>query len=496
VALNLVSAHPPPAPIPIPADPFIYQTPSYVACVDGIGAFGADTGSGFRPADGSTPKRYLITSNSSASTGSLVDTNVYECTLPFAAAHNVSSKIILDLTSGVKDYVGTEINLLGDNIAMIGNTVRADYGGYIKNSHPLYVRGNHVFISGFRFFQSTGTGPIGALRDNVTMGWTPNTGYHVLLGCEFHGGIDESLSFYDSMIAASALECAICSPLEGTAISESASHNYAIIAGHNLNRFSMLRCAIFHAAGRVPLSYARYTAIANCLIYNISDSHFNSSQCIQIDKHPSDAQPTEAHFAAIINSVIANGPDGYANNWPITAANQVSGTQIYASGMSQKGFAQVSTPETFFGTQSGHDARQYRVTTLPASTIPGAWGSSHEYIDSFADSQAGRLALSAALRKVCGVQPKTSGITTLRDHFTQYENYENGTGSGYGTIAHSQNYPTATTFTIDPNNSSHVSSYWGNNAMPSVGDFNTLTADGITQGEVWFRAIRRVHYGN
>jgi hypothetical protein len=136
------------------------------------------------------------------------------------------------------------------------------------------------------------------------------------------------------------------------------------------------------------------------------------------------------------------------------------------------------------------------VTTLPASTIPSAWGSTHEYIDTFNDDVTGRLAFIAKLRKVVGVQPKTATITSLSSHFTQAENYVNTTGSGYGTIAHTQSYPSATTFTIDPTNSTHVSTYWGGNSMPSLATRNSLTATGISQGEVWFRAIRRLHYGN
>lgn len=491
---------PPPPPGPVQNDPFIYQTPSYVACMDGIGGYGMDTGGGFRPRFGGTPELFYITTTSAnVGTGTQVGSSptIWECSLPFACERDVNNKVIINLTSGAFDFTSTEVNLRGDNVSMIGFTCRAGtgYGAYIRSRHPLYIRGNDVVLWGWRFFQdSGGTDPAGPLRDNVTLGWNPNTGYHVIGGCEFHGGIDECVSFYDSTIAASIVESAIVSPLEGTAISEDLSHNYGVIAGHNLNRFTALRCAFFHTAGRVPLSYARYTSIANCLVYNPSDGRGNLSNCIQIDRHPDDAQ-SEAHYAAILNSLMLNGPQGYADNYPITSQELLSGSQIYASGLSQMGFSSVSTAETFFGNRTGYDARQWRVTTLPASTIPGAWGSSHEYVDTFADTVAGRLELITKLRATCGVQPKDPGITALSDKFTQAENYVNSVGSGYGAVASTQSYPSVTSFTIDPTNSSHVSSYWGGNSLPAAADFFTVGGDGITAGETWIRAIRRLSYG-
>lgn len=497
---------PPPPPGPVQTDPFIYLTPSYVPCMDGLGGFGMDTGGGFRPRSGGTPEWYLITTTSSnVGTGSLVDTRTWECSLPFALERDVNDKVIINLTSGAFDMTGlTEYNLRGNNVSFIGFTCRSGtgYGAYIRARSPLYVRGSDVVMWGWRFFQDVGGSvppyPSGSLRDNVTMGWTPNTGYHVVGGCEFHGGIDESISFYDSTTAATLVESAICSPLEGTAVSEQQSHNYGVIAGHNLNRFSMFRCALFHCAGRVPLSYARYTSIGNLLIYDLGDGRGNLSNCIQIDRHPSDAQ-SETHHAAILSSLFLNGPSGYNglnDNKPITSQALLSGSQIYASGLSQMGFSLVSDQSSFFHNSGTKNALQWRVTTLPASTIPGSWGASHEYIDSITDDVSGRLAFITKLRKVVGVQPVDPGITTLSSFFTQAENYVNSTGSGYGSVATSQSYPTATDFTIVPSNSSHVSSYWGGNSMPSVANRDTLTSDGITQGEVWMRAIRRLTYGN
>lgn len=499
-----IAPNPPPDPVP-PGDPFIYQTPSYVPAVDGIGGFGMDSGFGFRPwvagvgASAGTPNWYFVNTNSSNSgTGTLVDTRTYECSLPFAMEHDVSNKVVILLTSGAYDFGATEVNCRGDNVTLVGHTVRAGtgYGAYWRGRNPLYCRGNHVHIQGMRFFQDAGgTSPIGALRDNLDLGWPPGTGYLLASGCEFHGGIDECLSFYDAIGVCSVVESAICAPLEGTAISEDLSHNLAVICGYNVNKFSLLRCAMFHAAQRLPLSYSRYTALANMLVYNPADGRGNNSQGTQIDRHPSDPA-SETHHAAIVNSCFLNGPQGYSANWPITSQGPlIAGSEIYAAGNVQRGYSNVTTQDTFLGTQTDFNARQWRVTTPPASTMPASWGSSHENIDTITDSTAGILAFIAKLRAGCGVQPKDPGISVLSGFFTQAENYVNSTGSGYGAVSQSQSYPSATSFTIIPSNSSHVTAYWGGNSLPSVADRDTINANGVSNGEAWVRAIRRIHYG-
>ena len=508
--IKLAGAYPPftPAPSP-PTDPFTYQTPGYVTLVDGMGGFGMNHGGGFRPADGSLPQWYFITTNSSnVATGTLVDTRTWECSLPFAAAQTtdasgnpITGKVIIDLTSGQKDYRDVGIVMRGDNVSMFGFGVRPDYGGYIRSNWAMYVVGNRVHIEGFRFMQdSSGASPLGDQRDNVTFGAfspSPFSGYHVVSGCEFFGGIDESLSFYDSSIVCSVMESAICAPMEGTAISEAQSHNYGTISGYNATSFSMQRCFHAHCGGRTPLSYTKNTGIANCLVYNSADGRGNLANNIQIATHTSDPSPS-AHYASIVSSVFLAGPQAYVGgNYPINAENNQAGTQIYVSNLVQRGHSLVTTQDTFLcgSSRPASDARQWYVTSPPSGSMPGSWGASHQNIDQVTDSTAGILAFITKLRACVGVQPKTSGISKLSGYFTQAENYVNGTGSGYGAVEQSINYPSATEFTIIPSNSSHVSSYWGGNAMPSVGTRDVINSDGISAGEVWKRAVRRVHYG-
>ena len=500
VAITAGPHPPPPDPIPpVVGDPFIYMTPNTLPAVDGIGAFGFESGSGFREGTG-TRYTYLINSHANTSSGTNVGNNTFECTWRYAAEHNVNNKIAIALRSGMSDHTDAEISWLGGNIAIVGHTCRTGtgYGTAIRSKYAMSAgRSAHVHVMGMRLYQDPAAGsPAGSSRDNLALGWSPQTPYLIVTGCELHGGIDEMLDFFNASGQVAVVETAFCSPLEGTAVSESASHNYATVAGHEVDKFTVLRCAFFHAAQRLPLSYARYTSMANCLIYNPSDNHGNNSQGTQIDKHPSDSL-SQSHHANIVNCLFLNGPQGYSGNWPITSQGPlVAGSQIYVSGLRQMGYSGVtSTQSTFLGTQVGFDANQWYHSSPIAAAMPDGWGASHQYIDTITDNTAGYLTFIEQLRYAIGPQPGARAVSTVDTLLDQCRNYVNSTGSGYGAVATSQSYPTMTDFLIDPTNSTHVSSYWGGNAMPAAADFHTIGSNGRSQLESWVMDIRRVHYG-
>lgn len=502
--LHLFDTYPiaPPAVPGSSGSSFIYQQPSYVSIVDGVAGWGHNTGAGFRPATGGAPNWYYVNDVAGTSTvlPSLVNSTYDGCTLRAAFEHNVNNKVIVILQSGSFDLTGssfTELNLRGDNVSVIGFTVRSGtgYGLAIKVRTPIIIRGSHVYISGLRVFMDSG-GSIppyfaGDQRD-IFQCW-PGTHHIVIDRVEGYGPIDECADFSQCTGECSIVRSAVVKPNSNSGI-HSVGHNYAVIGPYGAagssaagTKFSMQRCAIFHSAARFPLSYSERTFLAHNLIYNISDGQGNNSQVIQLDRHPSDTGSAVDHSAIVAHCQLANGPQGYGNNWGITANNQQSGTRIYATGMRARGFNQISTadPQSFFGIEPGHDARQWRTTTIPTDALIDGVGASLQYLDALTDD----LMLSTYLRTECGQHPKARGDTMLTDRFTEYENYINGTGSGYGSVGTNPTFASLTTFLIDRTNGAHVSAYWGGVSIPDHTTRNNIGSNGRSLGEDALRLI-------
>lgn len=475
---------------------FTYQPTTYLSIIDGIAGHGHATGAGWRPATGGDSRwYYIVNRGASLSIGSAVETDTYECGIAAACEDNVSNKVIINLTSGLFDLTSlTELNLRGDNVTMIGFTCRygTGYGSALKLRSPIIIRGSNVFISGWRIFVDTG-GAIppyldGTERDGTSVfGATSNI---VLDRMEVYGAIDETFDFTNATDGISVNRSAICSPNSNSGIHD-VGHNYGISTGYNasaIKRFSQQQVAYFHAAGRFPLGLCTRVFSGDSMIYNISDGAGNNSQVFQFDRHPSDTG-TDAHKAICANMLFLNGPQGYANNWAITAANQIVGTGIYGSGNRARGFNNVSNsdPVSFFGTESGHDARQWRVTTIPSDTAPGGVGNNLEYLTAFSDDATRVTALQTAV----GQHPKYPADSKLTTLFTQAQNWIAQNGQGYGAVGTAPSDPSLTEYIIDRNSSSDRSNYWGGIEIPGPATRDTLMAGAgsRTYGE---DAVRRI----
>jgi hypothetical protein len=477
---------------------FTYQPTSYLSIIDGIAGHGHDTGAGWRPASGPDSRWYYITSRgTSLSIGSPVETDTYECTVPAAFEDDIDNKVIINLTAGLFDLTSLlELNLRGDNVTCIGFTCRSDtgYGAALKVRSPIIVRGSNVYVAGWRVFVDPG-GAIppylaGTERDGATAGWFPNTSNIVFDRMEVYGSIDESFDFTNTADGISLNRSAIASPNSNSGIHD-VGHNYGVSTGYHstvVKRYSQQQVAYFHAAGRFPLGLCTRVFSGDCMIYNISDGAGNNSQVFQFDRHGSDTG-SDAHRAICANMLFLNGPQGYANNWAITAANQNAGTQMYGSGNRARGFNNVSNgdPESFFGTESGHDARVWRVTSIPADVAPDGVGTSLEYLTPFSDD----MTRSQALRTVVGQHPKYPGDTKLSTLFTQAENWIQLNGGGYGAVGTAPSDPSLTEHIIDRTSSSDRSLYWDGIEIPGPATRNALMGGAGTRtfGE---DAVRRI----
>lgn len=466
---------------------WIYQDAAN-SSIEGIDGFGLTSAAG---TPGSGPSYvYLITTNNSGLSGEStpVDTRTYECSLPFAFEDDRPNKVIIDLTSGLKNFQSIEVNSRGANVTYFGFGVRADYGTAIRSRNPLYIRGSDTLILGARLYQDdTGASPIGSERDCIATYFTQTR--VVYAGCELYYAIDEAASFYDALGEVGAVETAFVYPLADS-IHADGTHSTGLIFGANVDKASVLRCAFMHCGGRTPLSGARVTSVANSLFYNYGDhaSQFYSSGA--------------AHKMLVAKNLYIGGPDTQTK--PIRWApgeTPPGSTVLCVTGNVAHNLSGVTsgTQTSYLDTATTNHG--IYTASIPAECVPSGWESDLSGLDNITDTTQGKLDYIEKFRETCGVQPKTrTGATfqfeTTLDHARARVN---NAGSGYGAIVDTPTqgggYPSPTVFTIVPSNSSHVTSYWGGHSLPSVSTRDQLAGNGKTNLWNWMMAVRAVNYG-
>ena len=99
---------------------------------------------------------------------------------------------------------------------------------------------------------------------------------------------------------------------------------------------------------------------------------------------------------------------------------------------------------------------------------------------------AGGLEFVDKIESVVGLHPATRTIGLVSAAATNVRNYLNSsgdTGEIPDTSTEMGGYPSPTVFVINPNNATHVNTYWGGNSMPAVGIRDTIAGNGRTHFE-------------
>jgi hypothetical protein len=498
--------------------PFIEMVPSSLAAVPGGAGFGMDCGYGSRDGKSAhaTPPTLYLVNRGAADPIVPVDRGVYEGGLAAALSHDVDNKVILLVRSGLYDaltadstYGGFEI--MGNNVSVVGHTVRADLGAVLKQRGFL-ARGGNTHVMGLRLYVDDKDGfaePYGSNR-GITMGFGSELTTRLLVsGCECLYGTDQTLNFgfVNSETTSVGLECgvwetAICYALnysiheidDGDPNSGFGPHSCGSFIDHTVDKFSMQRCLLAHNASRNPFLASRVSTICNNLFYNWGSSSPDFfSQCIYLLNHPSDQTPAPL-LALIARNLFLAGPNGYAT--PVIAQDSITIDGAAIRIVDNREFGLGLGSQIDYGDP---DAQAVLTDMSPSECLFDGLDPDAANIDEITDSLEGHLAYVDKFLRGCGVQPKTRTIGVVPPIIAQMEAFRSEAGGDYGAVVDTSDqgggYPTPEEFAIDPNNPTHVSEYWGGHSLPGSDERHAIQSNGRTGLENWVEQIRRLHYG-